>query len=100
MTKKRTKSPKTSASKEEVKSAKKSTSKKAPEVIPEPIIEVVPILIEAPKVVEPAYVPKPFELSRVSGAPKGVGVPKSKKPWKILSERSGKHKKYNPKTWK
>jgi hypothetical protein len=28
-----------------------------------------------------------------------LGLPKSKKPWKALSERSGKHKKMNPKTW-
>ena len=26
-------------------------------------------------------------------------MPKSKKPWKILSERSSKHKEFNPKTW-
>ena len=28
-----------------------------------------------------------------------MGLPKSNKPWKGLSERSGKHKKMNPKTW-
>ncbi len=26
-------------------------------------------------------------------------MPKSKKPWKAGSQRSGKHKRYNPKTW-
>ena len=47
---------------------------------------------------EPAYVPKPFEMSR-KGALTTQGMPKSKKPWKILSERSAKYKKTNPKNW-
>ena len=51
---------------------------------------------------EPEYIPKAFELGRKSAAsvlPNSMGLPKSKKPWKGLSERSGKHKKINPKTW-
>ena len=57
------------------------------------------MVVEAPKPPkEPAYEPKPFDLSRKSG-PKDQGMPKSKKPWKVLSERSAKHKKMNPKTW-
>ena len=47
---------------------------------------------------EPAYVPKPFELSHKS-IHSTQGMPKSKKPWKILSERSAKYKKTNPKNW-
>jgi hypothetical protein len=47
---------------------------------------------------EPAYVPKPFEMSR-KGALTTQGMPKSKKPWKVLSERSAKYKKTNPKNW-
>lgn len=59
----------------------------------------VPAVSEVPK--EPEYEPKPFELSRKSSlGSKSLGLPKSKKPWKTLSERSGKHTKINPKTWK
>ena len=47
---------------------------------------------------EPAYVPKPFDLSRKS-THSTQGMPKSKKPWKVLSERSAKYKKTNPKNW-
>jgi hypothetical protein len=36
---------------------------------------------------------------KASGLPNSMGLPKSNKPWKGLSERSGKHKKMNPKTW-
>ena len=53
--------------------------------------------------VEPAYEPKPFEMSKKSSSAvvmKGLGMPKSKKPWKILSGRSIRHVKYNPKKWK
>jgi hypothetical protein len=83
MTKKRT----PSAAPKEEKKAK---------VEPTPVVET----IQAPPKV-PEYIPKPFELGRKATAvlPTSLGLPKSKKPWKGLSERSGKHKKMNPKTW-
>lgn len=89
MTKKRT--PSASAPKEEKKVKVQETKKS--EVVVETIAPV------AAKV--PEYVPKPFELGRKATAslPSSLGLPKSKKPWKGLSERSGKHKKMNPKTW-
>ncbi len=83
MTKKRTPS---AAPKEEKKAKVEST----------PVVETIQ---PAPKV--PEYIPQPFELGRKATAvlPTSLGLPKSKKPWKGLSERSGKHKKMNPKTW-
>jgi hypothetical protein len=46
------------------------------------------------------YEPKPLELSKKGHkGPKELGMNKSKKPWKILSSRSLKHKKINPKKW-
>lgn len=89
MTKKRT----PSAAPKEDKKPKVEEPKKT-EVIVETVAAV------APKV--PEYVPKPFELGRKATAvlPSALGLPKSKKPWKGLSERSGKHKKMNPKNWK
>ena len=55
-------------------------------------------VVEPP--IEPVVEAKPFDLSRKSSlAPHSVGLPKSKKPWKVLSQRSAKHTKINPKTW-
>ena len=42
---------------------------------------------------------KPFELGRKISTSKSVGMPKCKKPWKVLSERSNKHKATAPRTW-
>ncbi len=82
---------KKSAQKEEV---KKPVETKSVSVVSNPV----PTAPEVPK--EVAYVPKPLELSRKpSNLANSLGLPKSKKPWKALSERSGKHKKMNPKTW-
>ena len=83
MTKKRTPS---AAPKEEKKAKLEST----------PVVETIQ---PAPK--GPEYIPQPFELGRKATTvlPTSLGLPKSKKPWKGLSERSGKHKKMNPKTW-
>ena len=47
---------------------------------------------------EPAYVPKAFEMTHKTISATH-GMPKSKKPWKVLSERSAKYKKTNPKNW-
>ncbi len=38
---------------------------------------------------EPAYVPQPIEVGKKSSGPKTIGMPKSKKPWKTSSKRSG-----------
>jgi hypothetical protein len=89
MTKKRTQSVGPAA---EEKKAKEETKK---EVVQNPV----PTPPAVPK--EAEYIPKPFELARKVSAsmPNSLGLPKSKKPWKGLSERSAKHKKMNPKTW-
>ncbi|TNV78922.1 hypothetical protein FGO68_gene6718 [Halteria grandinella] len=57
-----------------------------------------PVLQAAPQ--EPSTA-KPFELGRKTplGTSKAVGMPKSKKPWKVLSERSSKHKASAPRSW-
>lgn len=61
---------------------------------------VAPQLVAAEVVVVPEIASKPIELShRNSHVPTSRGVPKSKKPWKISSERSGKHTPYAPKSW-
>jgi Cgr1 family len=57
-----------------------------------------------PKAAKPAEEPStatPFSLSAKlpAGTPLSVGMPKSKKPWKALSERSSKHTPYNPRNW-
>ena len=41
---------------------------------------------------------KPISLGGGS-APRTVGMPKSKKPWKVGSVRSSKHTPFNPKKW-
>ncbi len=82
-------------------SAKEESNKpiEAPVQPPAPQQAASPVVPEAPK--EPVYEPKPLELSRKSSlANKSQGLPKSKKPWKTGSSRSGKHTKINPKTWK
>jgi hypothetical protein len=48
---------------------------------------------------EPNYEPKPIELGKKSTGNKTVGMPKSKKPWKAGSKRSGIQKKFYPKKW-
>ena len=64
-----------------------------------PIVVEAPIVVEEPVVIQPVVEAKPFELGRRTGSSCGVGMPKSGKPWKILSERSAKNKKYAPLTW-
>lgn len=91
MTKKRT--PSAAATKEEKKVENKS--KKPEKVVETVVVQAAPV---APK--EPEYVPKPLDLGRKTPSlPTSLGMPKSKKPWKGASERSGKHKKMYPKTW-
>ena len=66
------------------------------EIVP----EAVPIVAApATPVIKAADPPKPIELGRKGNIPSGVGMPKSGKPWKVLSERSGKHKKFAPRSW-
>jgi hypothetical protein len=90
------------------KAPKKQTKEEAPQ-----LVEATPSIVKepnpAPKVVELLDKPiadeterKPLELGRTipAGIPTSVGMPKSKKPWKALSERSSKHKPYNPRSWK
>jgi hypothetical protein len=100
MTKKQIKKQQPSAEKSETKKQAvppKKEEEKKPKTLLGVTLPVAPAPVEeAPK--EPAYEPKPFDLSRKSG-PKEQGLPKSKKPWKVLSERSAKHKKMNPKKW-
>ena len=84
-----------------VKKAKKQATeevKKEVEVIPSLVKEPTPAPakpVSAPAKSEPEA--KPFELGRKT--PLGIGMPKSGKPWKVLSERSSKHKEYNPRSW-
>lgn len=74
------------------------------------LVEVTPSMVKEPtpgpvKIIPPVAVVevsgKPFELGRrfAVGTSCVVGMPKSKKPWKVLSERSSKHTPYNPKKW-
>ena len=84
--------------------AKKQQQVEEEEKVPQ-LVESVPATakkaVEAP-VLAPQDPPKPVELSRKTpaGTPINVGMPKSKKPWKVLSERSSKHRDVNPnKTW-
>jgi len=78
--------------KQESKVEKKQSAAKK-EALPIPI----PILVQP--IVKAADPPKPIELGRKVSVPSGVGMPKSGKPWKVLSERSGKHKKFAPRSW-
>lgn len=48
---------------------------------------------------ESDYKPKPIELGKKIVIDKTTGMPKSKKPWKQGSKRSGIQKKFSPKTW-
>jgi hypothetical protein len=73
-------------------------AKKAQETVPE-AVPIAPPAAPAQPVVKAADPPKPIELGRKGTVPSGVGMPKSGKPWKVLSERSGKHKKFAPRSW-
>jgi hypothetical protein len=61
--------------------------------------EAVAIAAPLAPVVKSQDPPKPIELGRKGNIPSEVGMPKSGKPWKVLSERSGKHKKFAPRSW-
>lgn len=54
---------------------------------------------EGVQAADEVYKPKPLELSKRSSVPKTLGMPKSKKPWKVKSERSSKHTPYKPVSW-
>ena len=47
---------------------------------------------------ESSYVPQPMSLSK-NGGDLTIGKAKSGKSWNEKSNRSGKHQRYNPKTW-
>ena len=90
--------------KTEVKAVKKAVVEevKKKEEVPKTIlgvtIPVAPAPVQAAST-EPAYVPKAFELSSRKQSSSTLGLPKSKKPWKTLSDRCPKHTKANPLSW-
>lgn len=90
MTKSSAKKTPTQVDKKDSKPATPKTAEKPKPKTPKTEEKVVPTLVVVPVTIAEPVEPegKPFDMSRKSGGPNSIGIPKCKKPWKFSSGRS------------